>query len=51
MFRSANVWRIPTGMTEFEAVSAVLRKKCQESHQFMGMLNEFSLWLLISTES
>ena len=25
-----NVWRIPTGMTEFKAVSAVLRKKPQE---------------------
>ena len=25
-----NVWRVPTGMTEFKAVSAVLRKKCQE---------------------
>jgi hypothetical protein len=25
-----NIWRIPTGMTEFKAVSAVLRKKCQE---------------------
>ena len=25
-----NVWRIPTGMTEFKAVSAALRKKCQE---------------------
>ena len=25
-----NIWRIPTGVTEFKAVSAVLRKKCQE---------------------
>ena len=25
-----NIWRIPTGMTEFKAVSAVLRKERQE---------------------
>ena len=25
-----NIWRIPTGVAEFKAVSAVLRKKCQE---------------------
>src|ERR1700722_5658526 len=23
-----NIWRIPTGMTEFKAVTAALRKKC-----------------------
>ena len=28
---SQNIWRIPTGMTEFKAVSAPLRKECQES--------------------
>ena len=27
---SKNVWRVPTGMTEFKAVSAVLRKQCQK---------------------
>src|ERR1700722_1773598 len=35
-----NIWRIPTGMTEFKAVSAVLRKKRQEGAKPANVLRE-----------
>ena len=35
-----NVWRIPAGMAEFKAVSAVLRKKCQEGAKPPGVRRE-----------